>query len=155
MIERIINWILEILGIVKPNENSKKEKQEIIYRKRNFMSQSEIVFYNKLQELESEYKIVPQLNLGTVIEKKNKGYRSELFKNIDFAIFSKDFNNLLLLIELNDSTHEQAKRKRRDKKVKEICNDANVKLITFYTKYPNKQEYVVNRIKEEIEKDHF
>lgn len=148
----IIEWILKILGISKVKENKKIEN---IYKKRNFMTLTELNFYNKIQELEQEYKIVPQLNLGTIIEKQNKGYRNELFKNIDFAIFNKNFSEILLLIELNDNTHEQKKRKQRDKKVKEICNNANIKLITFYTKYSNEKEYVLNRIREEIKKDHF
>ena len=35
-------------------------------------------------------------------------------------------------------------------KVKKICNDIGVKLITFYTKYPNEKTYVINRIKSEL-----
>ncbi len=58
--------------------------------------------------------------------------------------------NILLLIELNDSSHNKNVRKDRDLKVKKICNDANIKLITFYTKYPNEKDYVINRIKQEI-----
>lgn len=148
IIDRIIDWILNLLGISKEQKN---KKVEIRYIKRNFMTQSEIFFYNKIKELENEYKIVPQLNLGTVIEKQNKGYRNELFKNIDFAVFSSDYKEILLLIELNDSTHKQYKRRKRDEKVRKICKTANIKLITFYTSYPNKKEYVLNRIREEIE----
>lgn len=40
--------------------------------------------------------------------------------------------------------------KKRDIKVKDICNKAGIKLITFYTKYSNEKEYVKNRIKEEL-----
>ncbi len=153
LINKIISWILKVLGI----NNTKKQEQNYIikneYKKRNLMTQTELFFYNKIKELENEYKIIPQLNIGTIVEKQNKGYRNELFKNIDFAIFSNDFKEILLLIELNDYTHEQKKRKQRDKKIKEICNNANIKLITFYTKYPNEKEYVLNRIKEEIKKE--
>ena len=39
----------------------------------------------------------------------------------------------------------------RDLKVKKICNDVNVKLISFYTKYPNEKNYVINRIEKEID----
>lgn len=35
-------------------------------------------------------------------------------------------------------------------KVKNICFQANIKLITFYTKYDNKESYVIERVKEEI-----
>lgn len=42
---------------------------------------------------------------------------------------------------------------KNKKDVKEICNSANIKLITFYTKYPNEKEYVLNRIISEIKKE--
>lgn len=70
-----------------------------------------------------------------------------------FAIFDKEFSKILLLIELNDNTHNKLNRKDRDLKVKKICNDAGIKLITFYTKYPNEKQYVLNRIKEELEEN--
>ena len=156
VIKELINEIIKFLAklLNAQDENNKQEtKQENLYKAKNLMTKNELVFYIKLKELEYEYKIVPQLNLGTVIQKTTKGYRNELFKNIDFAIFSNDFSKLLLLVELNDSTHKQSKRRKRDKRVKEICSKANIKLITFYTTYPNEKEYVVNRIKQEIKKE--
>lgn len=148
--------ILKILKFLFPNlfiENIQENKNEIIYTKKNFMTNTEKEFYYKIIELENEeYKIIPQLNLATIINKSSKfKYKTELFRNIDFAIFDKNFKNILLLIELNDSTHNKISRKDRDLKVKKICDNANIKLITFYTKYPNKKEYVINRIKNELE----
>ena len=136
------------LGFYKAQEEVKKETR--IYVKKDFMTKAELQFYNKIIELESEYKIVPQINLATIIKKLNKGYINELFKNIDFAIFDKEYKNILLLIELNDETHYKIDRKDRDLKVKKICDDANIKLITFYTRYPNDKEYVLNRIREQL-----
>ncbi len=147
MIQKIIQWIKKIFGLIE-NE----EKSEIkIYERKEFMTTYELLFYEKMKDLEKEYKIVPQINLATIVKKINKGYINELFKNIDFAIFDKDYKNVLLLIEINDSTHNKINRKDRDLKVKKICNDSNIKLITFYTKYPNEKEYVLKRINEELE----
>lgn len=153
LIQKIINFILGLFGIntkhsedVDKNVNNKAND----YVKRSFMTSTEMIFYNKIKELNDEYIVIPQVNLGTVIEKKTKGYRNELFKNIDFAIFSKDFKEVLLLIELNDSTHQQAKRRKRDKSLYDICKSANIKLITFYTKYSNEKTWVLNRIRTEI-----
>lgn len=121
-----------------------------LYEKKKFMTRTELEFYDKFKELEDEYRIVPQINLATIIKKISKGYINELFKNIDFAIFDKQYNDILLLIELNDSSHNNVDRRDRDLKVQKICRDANIKLITFHTKYPNEKEYVLNRIKENL-----
>jgi len=151
MLEKIINFILWLFGI-KDDEDVEKATTDIKYEKKPIMSDYEIMFYNRMKDLETEYNIVPQLVLSSVVDKKSKQkYRSELYRIIDFAIFSKDYSKLLLLIELNDNTHNQRKRKDRDLKVKKICNSAKIKLITFYTKYPNEKDYIINRIKKEIE----
>lgn len=146
----VIYKILVFLGLI----NEKKEiiREETIYQKRNLMTNYEYKFYQNIKELEDEYQIVPQLNLAAVTKKiNNNRYYSELFRNIDFAIFSKDYQELLLLIEINDQTHNNYNRSDRDMKVKKICNDIGVKLITFYTKYPNEKTYVINRIKNELD----
>lgn len=151
MLKRIIDFILWLFGI-KDDEDVEKATTDIKYEKKPIMSDYEIMFYNRMKDLETEYNIVPQLVLSSVVDKKSKQkYRSELYRIIDFAIFSKDYSKLLLLIELNDNTHNQRKRKDRDLKVKKICNSAKIKLITFYTKYPNEKYYIINRIKKEIE----
>lgn len=73
-----------------------------------------------------------------------------MFRNIDFAIFDSDYSTLLLLIEINDKTHQTRKRKERDHKVDEICEKAGIKLIKFYSNYSNEKEYVKNRVKKEL-----
>ena len=44
------------------------------------------------------------------------------------------------------------KRKNRDAKIKKICNAAGIPLLFFYTKYPNEKDYVINRIRNVINK---
>ena len=108
-----------------------------------------------LIELEDELdvKIHPQINLATIIKKEiNNYYINELFRNVDFAIFDKDYKNILLLIELNDKTHSSKRRISRDLKVEKIVNQAGIKLIKFYSNYPNEKNYIKNRIRKEISK---
>ena len=64
-----------------------------------------------------------------------------MFRNVDFAIFDKDYKNILLLIELNDKTHSSKRRISRDLKVEKIVNQAGIKLIKFYSNYPNEKNY--------------
>ena len=143
--KNIIYKILKYFGLIQ--EENKERRKDTIYIQKPIMTEYEYRFYQILKELENKYIIVPQLNLAAVIKKVNNNrYYSELFRNIDFAIFSKDYKKLLLLIEINDQTHDRYKRQYRDLKVKKICNDVNVKLISFYTKYPNEKNYVINRI---------
>lgn len=61
-------------------------------------------------------------------------------------------NKVLLLIEINDKTHNKVSRKDRDLKVKKICNDVGINIINFYSNYPNEESYVVNRILSEVKK---
>lgn len=123
-----------------------------IYVQKSFMTKTELIFFHKLCGLNTErYSIVPQLNLATVIDKVDDSFRNELFRNVDFAIFNKDYSKLLLLIELNDDSHKNIERKKRDLKVKSICDQANIKLITFYTNLPNEKSYVINRVLNEID----
>ena len=106
-------------------------------KRRRFMTYIEKKFYYILLELEKEYhvRIQPQVNLATIIKKKNNNkYINELFRNIDFGIFTENYEDILLLIEINDKTHETEERKLRDLKIKLITDDANIKLITFHTK---------------------
>ena len=59
-------------------------------------------------------------------------------------------HNIGDVIEINDKTHNTKKRKDRDLKVQKICDDVNVKLIKFYTSYPNERNYILNRVINEI-----
>ncbi len=117
------------------------------------MTNNERLFYNKIKCLEPEYKIIPQVSLASIISKENNNkYYTDLFRNIDFAIFDTNLQDVLLLIELNDGTHKLKKRKNRDAKIKKICNAAGIPLLFFYTKYPNEKDYVINRIRNIINK---
>lgn len=120
-----------------------------MYEQKEFMSYYEKYFYDILKDIECDYDVIvqPQVNLASVIEKNIKHkYVNELFRNIDFGIFDKNFHKLLLAIEINDSSHLKKDRIIRDLKVEKILNQANIKLIKFYTNMPNEKLYVTNRI---------
>lgn len=164
--ESMVTWIIIIalIGLIgriienklfgKNKSKTTENNKTIIYKQKSFMTVLENNFYQKLKPLEQQYKIVPQVNLATIIEKiADTRYQTELFRNIDYGIFTNDFSKILLLIELNDPSHEQAQRKKRDIKVHKICKDAKIPIITFYTNYPNEQQYILNRIISEIQKN--
>lgn len=155
MLLAIIKRILIFLGLIHVYpENESIEVKNRYYVSKSFMTPSEYKFYLTLSPLLSKYNIVPQVNLASIINKiSNDRYSSELYRNIDYGIFTKDYSKLLLLIELNDSSHNEKRRRDRDLKVKKICNDAGIKLMTFFTKYPNEESYVIQRILNAVEKE--
>lgn len=123
------------------------------YKRKELLTDEEKYFYSLFKNFKDNYEIMPQVNLATVVKKLgNQKYQTELFRNIDFGIFSKNYEELLLLIEINDQTHNTYQRKKRDIKVRTICQIADIKLITFHTNFPNKPDYVINRIKNELQK---
>ncbi len=133
--------------------NKKGNTNTITYIPKKFLSNNEYNFLTKFIDLENELhvNIVPQVNLASVIDKvSDSRFHNELFRNIDFGIFNADYSKLLLLIELNDESHNNYHRKKRDIKVRDICNKAGIKLITFYTRYSNEKEYVKSRIIKEL-----
>ena len=155
----ILLVILYVFIKIISNKNHTDDNKEIetsikIYKEKPIMTEPEKNFYYKLKNLEPTYKVIPQVSLSSIIEKiENKNYHTDLFRNIDYGIFTNDFSKVLLLIELNDQTHNQPERKKRDIKVHKICQNANIPIMTFYTSYPNETEYVLNRIITELNKN--
>ena len=162
MIEII--WLVIIVAViamisekVMPNKGQKKTRDsgydevKIFYTTKPLMMDSEKSFFKKLLPL-SQYgvNILPQVPLSSVV-KKNGDYKwqSELYRTIDFGIFDNEYN-LLLLVELNDASHQKRERYLRDKRVRQICADVGIKLRTFYTDKPNKQDYILHTIANDI-----
>lgn len=149
----IIGFIFSLIEklLFKEKQNSKT-----IYSKKKLMTESEYNFYLKLKDLEIKYnyKIIPQINLASIIKKNNNTYYyTDLFRNINYALLSSDYQEVLVLIELNDKSHNTKKRRKRDSKVEEICNDVGIPLLKFYTNYNNDKEYVINRILKTINRN--
>ena len=142
---------------IKDNENTNntKQNQNRYITKESLTTECENKFYKILKDnFSDKYEIHPQVPLSSVIEKQktfDNQYQNELYRIIDFGIFSKDTLKPLLLIEINDKTHKNKERIERDNKVKEICEIANIELITFWTDYPNEENYIIKRIKTILE----
>lgn len=135
------------------DEEIEPEKDYTYSTKEKLISNCEKRFYDILVKNFRDYNIVPQVNLASIINKDSlkKHRQTELFRNIDFGIFTKDFK-ILLLIEINDKSHITDKaRQYRDAKVKKILQEADVPLIAFWTNYENNEEYVVQRVKKYLE----
>jgi hypothetical protein len=145
--EAILEFIIRLFKGKQKNATN-TPKRNYWYTKKNIMTGTEQKFYNMLKHIVGEdYIVWPQINLAAVIKKNGQTrYQNELYRNVDFGIFLKDSHEILLLIELNDESHNLASRKKRDKSVKSICEEAGINIISFWLNKPNEYNYVRNRI---------
>ena len=131
--------------VITENKTTKK-----YILKTKTLTENEKYFVNIIKKhYSNQYDIRVQVPLSSIIEKQKEyknEYQNELNRIIDIGIFDKTTTTPLLLIEINDATHLQPKRKYRDMRVKEICEEAEIQLIAFWTNYSNTEQYIVERI---------
>ncbi len=137
---------------VQKEYNDINVKSPIVYERKSYMTMCEYSFYNKLASVFAEkYIVAAQVPLSSVIRKKSDArFQSELYRIVDFALVDKVTMEIKLLIELNDKSHFEKNRQYRDFRVKEICGEANIPLLTFWTHYDNEISYVKNRIEKTL-----
>ena len=94
--------------------------------------------------------LLVQQTLSSIVEKNDDSkFRNELFRIVDFLVVDTNYKPLFC-IEINDSTHEDYKRRNRDQKVHDILEEAGIPLVTFWTKYGVNEEYIEKRIFETL-----
>lgn len=118
---------------LKRDSNNFYDPNKKYFAKQSFLNDYEKVLFNILEEkLNKKYIVFPQINLQSIIETNTKSRNNELYRNIDFGIF--DRNNLcpILMIELNGKIHKDDEYTiTRDISIRNILNDAGIKLITI------------------------
>lgn len=121
--------------------------------KKSLLTDCEKQFFYVIKEtLPDGYILVPQVNLASIIRKLGDfKYQNELYRNVDGCIFTADYRPVAV-IEINDNTHNEYKRKQRDAKVKEICEEAGIQIVTFWTSYGVNPQYIAKRIAEALAK---
>lgn len=105
-------------------------------RKLYIMTKAEAACFRKLQEISgTKYYAFPQVHLSSLLDHAVKGqnWKGALAKiqrkSVDFAIVDSETLQTLLVIELDDYSHERVDRKIRDKFVDEILSAAKIPLI--------------------------
>ena len=134
-----------------PEQPLIKRQKTPTYQKKELLTACEKEWKKALSVcIPNGYFLKEQICLASIIEKtENNAYANELFRIVDFGVFD-DRNNIKILIEINDSSHERPDRMARDYKVKNICEQAGIPLIRFWTKYDIDYEYIRKRIYQEL-----
>lgn len=122
------------------------------YSSKSLVTNYENYFLSIIDEnFSDDYRIVPQVPLSSIVNKNKRfpnQFQSELYRTIDIGIFNKKTFEPLLMIEINDKTHNQADRHQRDLKVREILKIADIPLLTFYSNMPNDENYIIDSIED-------
>ena len=142
---------------LEPNANLPLSEFPIVsYRHNQFLlSKAEQTFYRiLLQGLGDQYFILPKVRVADVLHPE-KGLSKSVWqtcfnkisaKHFDFVMCSPNEFEIIAAIELDDSSHNRATRKKRDKFLNEACESANFPLIRIAVR----EIYAVQEIKAAI-----
>ena len=113
------------------------------YQAQPIFTRNEWQNYKTLREITAEkgYIICPKVRLLDIVKPRNgaKKYKTLLYKiqskHVDFVVCDQNMN-IIVIIELDDSTHDTQKRKARDEFVDTILRSVGYKII--HTRYINR-----------------
>ena len=102
------------------------------------MTRTESEFFLKLDHVVSErYHVFPQVHLSALF-----AFRHINGKSVDFVLCDKETLRPTYAIELDDLTHEQSDRRKRDLEVERIFEEANLPLVRFKNKNVSETEII-------------
>ncbi|OPY75729.1 MAG: DNA topoisomerase I [Syntrophorhabdus sp. PtaU1.Bin050] len=129
----IIDWIEELLA----GRTEKKELTDLPYRLRDdFLSPAERSFYLIVRNAVAEWAdVCPKVSLGDLFYAtpkafgKRQSYSNRINrKHVDFLLIHKKTAVPILGIELDDKSHSQDKRQKRDQFIEQVFQKASLPL---------------------------
>lgn len=117
--------------------------QDFHYKKKNYINDFDSEFINKLHPLVDEFdiEIVPNVKLADVVNRSEYGEAIELDTIISFGIFTKDFKNILLLINLSNNDV-----------VRSVCKKSKIGYIEVKTYSLDDLKHIKSRITKALSK---
>lgn len=149
--------LLLFLSFLINKIDSKKSKAEekYPYKLRKFLSPYEHNFYEALKPLANVngFTIMSKVRLADIVEVEKGFNKSEYFtyfakiqsKHVDFLLCDKQTVNPLLVIEIDDKSHERQDRIKRDKFVDNLFRTVNLPIL-----HTNNIQTLENQIKEKM-----
>ncbi len=116
-------------------------------KKQCLMTNTEMKYYYCiLKVLPKNLMVHMQSNLATFIERTDSvRFQNELYRNVDFLITDLRYTPLFV-VEINDDTHNQKRRKERDEKVGKICEEAGIPILKLWTNYGVNEKYISEKL---------
>lgn len=149
-------WKLLFKKNIKEVNNSEDEKiEEQKYDlKPNLLTPTEEIFYKILKEVVGDtYQIIPQVQLLKLMTVRDSNYNYTNYadlnqinkKSVDFVLYDQELK-AYMAIELDDYTHSQEDRIRRDEWVNKIMKQIGLPLLHI----PVSHAYNIEKLKEDI-----
>ena len=156
----VIVLLYVLLGLFRKSRDNQTTAQTISYLykpKGSVMTPSENEFFDVLLKIvNSQYYVFPQIHLSSILDHKINGqswkgaWGSIQQKSVDFTICDTRSRLPILVIELDDMTHDRDDRKLRDMKVDQVFEQAGLPILHFRTGAITDYEQVKSRIAEKI-----
>lgn len=103
------------------------------------MTDTEVLFFAKLQKAVPEYYIFSQVQLSRIIKPSEEAGSDKSFwfnricrQSVDYVLVDKDAQTMLLAIELDDWTHDSASRNKADEKKDKALASAGLPILRFH-----------------------
>lgn len=129
--------ILRLLGGGGRTDVASQAKQELPYRRKDYLfTRAERSFFGVLEQaLAGQYLIFAKVRLADLLylpkgtESRQRHQNRVQSKHVDFVLCSRDQVKPLLVIELDDSSHERSDRRERDSFVKQALAAARLPIM--------------------------
>lgn len=109
------------------------------YQTMPLMTDSEVLFFYKLQKAVPEYLLFSQVQLSRIIEPNDTVGKDRSFwfnrvcrQSVDYLLVAQDAQSVLLAIELDDWTHQSIGRQQQDDKKDKALASAGIPVIRFH-----------------------
>ena len=150
----LIIWLVILVLLLLIKVSSHRSHNRKVFKnntysytaKQSLMTRVEDEFFLKLERAVSErYYVFPQVHLSSLLDHHVKGqdwsyaFRHINGKSVDYVLCSRETLLPTYAIELDDYSHEKSDRRKRDKEVERIFEEANLPLVRFKDKNVSEQ----------------
>lgn len=104
------------------------------------LSRGELAFFQALREaVGGRYHISHKIRLADLVNVRQgegfyRAFNQVAMKHIDFILLDHATMRPALLVELDDKTHREHKRRQRDKLVNRVCKEAGLRIVHIKTR---------------------
>jgi len=132
----IWTWFIIVLAVFanliprKGKSQSKGDKSYSYSLKKSVLTNNELAFYKELRKTAGNYVIFSKISIKDVLDTNNQSALNTISqKHFDFLLCEPTRMKPVLAIELDDSSHNTDKAKKRDADKNNICKSAGLPLL--------------------------